>query len=33
MKAFSKIAYILLASIAVKMVRSGIGELIKSGWL
>jgi multiple antibiotic resistance protein len=32
MKAFSKIAYILLASIAIKMIRSGIDEIIKSSW-
>jgi multiple antibiotic resistance protein len=33
MKASAKIAYILLASIAVKMIRNGIAEIAKSGWL
>jgi len=32
MKASAKIAYILLASIAVKMIRNGIAEIAKSGW-
>jgi len=33
MRAASKVAYILLASIAVNMIRIGIFEIIKTGWL